>query len=126
MTLSIFRVGRRRPARITEAKRFAATGLWSVDFFTAGTAHSAVATAAMGRLNCANEEARPPVLPRHLHRDWRFDGGMRVVTDEFEIFELEAVNVFDGRVQFHLGQRSIIARKLLARLLEMIVVDMQV
>ncbi len=51
---------------------------------------------------------------------------MRIVTDEFEIFELEVVNVFDGRVQFHLGQRSVIARKLLARLLEMIVVEMQV
>src|SRR5437667_8465699 len=51
---------------------------------------------------------------------------MRIVTDEFEIFELKVVDALDGRVQFHLGQRSVIARKLLVRLLKMIVVEMQV
>src|SRR5512142_2896176 len=51
---------------------------------------------------------------------------MRVVIDEFEIFKREVVNVFDAWVQLHPGQLSVIAGKLLARLLKMIVVKMQV
>jgi len=61
-----------------------------------------------------------------LYGDGRLDRWVRIVTGEFEIFEREVVDVFDGRVQFHLGQRSAIAGKLLARLLQMIVVEMQV
>jgi hypothetical protein len=51
---------------------------------------------------------------------------VRVVTDELEIFECEIVNVFDRRIQFHPGQRAVIAGKLLAPLLEMIVVKMHI
>ena len=61
-----------------------------------------------------------------LHRDWRLDRSVRVVTDEFEIFELEAVYVFYSRIQFHPRQRPAIAGKLLVRQLKMIVVEMQV
>jgi len=35
-----------------------------------------------------------------LHCDWRFDRRMWLVPDEFEIFEFEVVDVFDGRIQF--------------------------
>jgi len=44
-----------------------------------------------------------------LYGNGRLDRWVRIVTDEFEIFEREVVDVFDGRVQFHLGQRSAIA-----------------
>jgi len=49
----------------------------------------------------------PPL--KNLHCDWRLDRWVRIVTDEFEIFEREAVDVFDGWVEFHLGQWSAIA-----------------
>ena len=51
---------------------------------------------------------------------------MRVVTDEFEIFEGKIVDVFDDGIQFHPRQRSAIAGKLLACLVKMIVVEMQI
>src|SRR5215469_12984663 len=75
-----------------------------------------------------NFRSRYPPITRidALNRDWRFDRGMRVVTDEFEIFELEVVNVFDSPIQFHSRQRPAIACKLFARLLQMIVVEMQI
>jgi hypothetical protein len=38
---------------------------------------------------------------RNLHRYGRFYRWVRVVADEFEILELEIVNVFDRRIQFH-------------------------
>src|SRR4051794_36246233 len=34
-----------------------------------------------------------------LHCDWRFNRWMWFVSDEFEIFEFELVNVFNGRIQ---------------------------
>ena len=51
---------------------------------------------------------------------------MRIVTDEFEIFEGKIVDVLDGRIQFHPGQRPAIAAKLLARLVKMVVIEMQI
>ena len=51
---------------------------------------------------------------------------MRVVADEFEIFEGKIVDVFDDGIQFHPRQRSAIAGKLLACLVKMIVVEMQI
>lgn len=51
---------------------------------------------------------------------------MRVVADELEIFELEIVNVHYGRVQFHPGQRTRLARELKLRLVQMVCVKMQV
>src|SRR5436190_11082471 len=48
-----------------------------------------------------------PVRPREeLDCNRRFDRWMRIVADELEVFELEIVNVFDRRIQFHLRQRS--------------------
>jgi hypothetical protein len=38
-----------------------------------------------------------------LYGDGRLDRRMRIVADEFEIFERQVVNVFDSPVQFHLG-----------------------
>src|SRR5438034_6934247 len=63
---------------------------------------------------------------RNLHRYGRFYRWVRVVTDEFEVFEPEIVDVFDRRIQFHPGQRSATAGKLLACLLKMVVVKMQI
>ena len=51
---------------------------------------------------------------------------MRVVTDQLEVFELEGANVFDRGIQFQPRQRSTITSELFARLLEMILVKMQV
>ena len=51
---------------------------------------------------------------------------MWLVPGEFEIFEFEAVDVFDGRIQFHPGQRAALAGKLLARLVEMVFVKMEI
>src|SRR2546423_5874367 len=64
--------------------------------------------------------------PGFLHRNGRFDRRMRVATEEFEIFEHKVVNVFDGRIQLHVRQPPAIAGKLLARLVKMIVVEMQI
>src|SRR6266849_865283 len=66
------------------------------------------------------------LYPPGLHRDWRFDGRVRIVADELEIFEFEIVDAFDGRIQFHPRQISTIARELFARLLEMVLVEMQI
>ena len=62
---------------------------------------------------------------RNLHGDWRFYGWMGIETDEFEIFEPEIVDVFDGSIQFQLRQRPAIAGELFARLLEMVLLLMQ-
>ena len=51
---------------------------------------------------------------------------MWIVAGEFEIFELEVVNVFDGRIQFHPRQRPEIAGKLLPRLVEMVFIKVQI
>ena len=63
---------------------------------------------------------------RNLHRDRCFDRWVRVVTEEFEIFEPEILDVFDRRIQFHPRQRPEISRELFARLFEMVVVKMQI
>ena len=51
---------------------------------------------------------------------------MWLVPDEFEIFEFEAVDVFDGRIQFQSGQWPAFAGELLARLVEMVFVKMEI
>jgi len=51
---------------------------------------------------------------------------VRVVSDEFKIFEPEIVDVFDGRMEFHPRQRPAIAGKLHARLFNMVVLVMQI
>ena len=42
----------------------------------------------------------PRTVPKvaSLYRDWRFDRWMWIVADEFEIFEFEVVDVFNGRI----------------------------
>jgi hypothetical protein len=54
----------------------------------------------------AKVAARSSNLGKALHRDRRFDRWMRVVADQFEIFEFEIVNVFYRGIQFHPWQRS--------------------
>ena len=51
---------------------------------------------------------------------------MRVVADQFKILELEIVDVFHRRIQFHLRQRTRLARELQLRLFEMVLVKVQV
>ena len=51
---------------------------------------------------------------------------MRVVADEFEIFEGKIVDVFDDGIQFHPRQRSAIAGKLLACLVQMVVMEVEI
>ena len=51
---------------------------------------------------------------------------MWLVPDEFEIFEFEAVDVFDGRIQFHPWQWPAFPGELLARLVEMVFVKMKI
>jgi len=62
---------------------------------------------------------------RNLHRYGRFYRWVRVVANESEIFEPEIVDVFDGSIQFQLRQRPAIAGELFARLLEMVLLLMQ-
>jgi hypothetical protein len=62
----------------------------------------------------------------NLYRDWRFDRWVRIVINQLEIFEPEVVNVFHSRIQFHPRQASEIAGKLLACLVEMVLVKMQI
>src|SRR5206468_11118602 len=61
-----------------------------------------------------------------LHRNRSLDLRVRIVTDEPEIFEGKIVNVLDGRIQFHSGQRPVIGAKLLACLVKMVGIEMQI
>ena len=61
-----------------------------------------------------------------LHRDGGFDRWMRGVADQFEIFEVELAEVFNRGIQLNPWQRSTITRKLHARLVEMVLVKMQI
>jgi len=61
-----------------------------------------------------------------LHRDGGFDRWMRGVADQFEIFEAEITHLFDRGIEFHPGQGSTISSELFARLLEVILVEMQI
>ena len=51
---------------------------------------------------------------------------MRVVTGQFKILELEMVDVFHRRIQFHLRQRTRLARQLQLCLFEVVLVEMQI
>ena len=51
---------------------------------------------------------------------------MWLVADEFEIFEFEAVDVFDRRIQFQPRQWPAFPGELLARLVEMVFVKMEI
>ena len=51
---------------------------------------------------------------------------MRVVTDQLKILELEIVDVLHRRIQFHLRQRTRLARQLQLRLLDVVRVKMQI
>ena len=51
---------------------------------------------------------------------------MRVVTNQFKILELEFINFFHRRIDFHPRQRTRLARELQLRLLQMIFVKMQI
>jgi creatinine amidohydrolase/Fe(II)-dependent formamide hydrolase-like protein len=51
---------------------------------------------------------------------------MWIVPDEFEIFEFEVVDVFDGRIQFQSRQWTKFAGELFTRLIEMVLVKMKI
>jgi hypothetical protein len=50
------------------------------------------------------------VLPRFLHGDRGFDRRVWIVTNQFEVFEFEVVDIFDSRIQFHPWQGPALAR----------------
>ena len=52
--------------------------------------------------------------------------GCGIITGQFKILELEVVDVFHRRIQFHLRQRTRIARELQLRLLDVVLVKMQI
>src|SRR5437870_8198201 len=54
-----------------------------------------------------------------LDCDRSFDRRVRVVINQFEIFEFEVADVVDRRIQFHSRQRTILTGQLFARLVEM-------
>jgi hypothetical protein len=51
---------------------------------------------------------------------------MWLVPDEFEIFEFEVVDIFDGRIQFQPRQWTEFAGELFARLFEMVLVKVEI
>src|SRR3954447_7022440 len=59
-------------------------------------------------------------------RDRRFDRGVRIVFAQNEILEPEIVDAFHGWIQLHPRQRPKPSRKLFPRLLEMILIKMQI
>ena len=61
-----------------------------------------------------------------LDCDRSFDRRVRVVINQFEIFEFEVADVVDRRIQFHSRQRTILTGQLFARLVEMVVVKMKI
>src|SRR5437764_12764931 len=61
-----------------------------------------------------------------LDCDRSFDRRVRIVINEFEIFEFEVADVFDRRIQFHSRQRTILTGQLFARLVEMVLVKMKI
>lgn len=81
---------------------------------------------------CSNVEDVDPVpraerpKERQSNRYRCFDRGMRVVAGEGEIFEAEIVNAFHGRIQLHARQRTKLAGELLARLVEMVLVKVEI
>src|SRR5262245_29989319 len=58
--------------------------------------------------------------------DGRLDVRMRIVTDEFEVFELEVMDAFDSGVELEHGQRPGLACQLQTGLLQVIGVKMQI
>jgi hypothetical protein len=70
--------------------------------------------------------ASPIVQLRALHCDCGFDGRMRVVPDQREIFESEIMNILDRRIQVHARQGSTFACELLAGLVEMVLVEVEI
>ena len=61
-----------------------------------------------------------------LNRNRRLDARIRVVAHQFKILELEVVNAFHRRIQFHLRQRTRFALELQLRLLNVVGVKMQI
>jgi hypothetical protein len=51
---------------------------------------------------------------------------MGIVANQFKILELEFVDFFHRRIQFHLRQRTRLARELQLRLLDVVLVEMQI
>src|ERR1019366_7034227 len=66
------------------------------------------------------------IMPAFLNRYGRLDRGMRIVILEREILVLEIEQVLHGRIEPHGGELARLARQLLARLLEMVHVEVRV
>lgn len=66
----------------------------------------------------------PEISPLHGHRSRYM--GMRIVSGELEVLELETEQVFHIRVQFHPGERARFTRQLQTHLVEMVGVNMRV
>ena len=58
-----------------------------------------------------------------LNGDRRADCRMRVVADEREIFEPEIADLLHGWIELHARERAKAARELLARLLEVVLIQ---
>src|SRR6516164_5793839 len=54
-------------------------------------------------ISCPHFSAIPVSV---LYRNRRLDRGMRVIADKLKIFEFEFVNVFNGRIELHLRERT--------------------
>src|SRR5690606_27075643 len=65
-------------------------------------------------------------MPGPSDRDRRLDRGVRVVAGQLEILVAEGEQIPDLGVELHPRQRARLARELLARLLEVIEVQMRV
>src|ERR1044071_2396514 len=66
------------------------------------------------------------LLEKQSHRDWRLDGRVRIIADQFEILVFEFVNVFHRGVELHLRQRTRFARELQLRLFQVIGVEVKI
>src|SRR6476661_668156 len=71
---------------------------------SSGRCHGILLPAPMTRLSDMAAIALKCLWEFKSHCNWCFDSRMRVVADEFEVFEFECVNIPDRRVQFHLRQ----------------------
>src|SRR5262245_50665371 len=65
-------------------------------------------------------------VPEISHRNRRLYTRMGIVADEFEVFVLEVVDIFDGGIEVHLGQLARLAGELGFGLFEMVGVEVEV
>src|SRR3712207_3069570 len=59
-----------------------------------------------------------------LHRDRRANRGMGIVADQLEVLEAKVADLLHLTIELHAWKRTEAARQLLARLLEMVLIQM--